>query len=31
MLAVAERSLRLQGFDASQVLEVRLMQEAEKS
>lgn len=28
MLAVAERSLRLEGFDARQVLEVRLMQEA---
>ena len=31
MLAVAERSLRLKGFEAGQVLEVRLMQEAEKS
>jgi glutamate formiminotransferase len=28
MLAVAERSLRLEGFEAPQVLEVRLMQEA---
>lgn len=30
MLAVAERSLRLQGFQPGQVLEVRLMQEAQQ-